>query len=191
MLGDSGQVTHEIVERIRVAIGELRLEMRPDPFIGVQFGRIPREPLEMETGTSSLQGLHLGPLVNAAAVQEDDDVAAEVPQEGAQKDRDLDGADVLAGMQMQVESEPAAFRADGDGRDRRNFVAPVAMPHDRGLAARCPGAPDVGNQQEAAFVGECQVGLQALRVFFIVVQRYRFQRSMAASSRSSACRSGF
>jgi hypothetical protein len=69
----------------------------------------------METGTPSRQGLHLGSLVNTAAVQEDDDMAAEVPQEGAEKDRDLDGADVLAGMQMQVESEPAAFGADGDG----------------------------------------------------------------------------
>ena len=174
-----------------MAIGELCLEMRPDPFIGVQFRRVPRKPLEMETGTPSRQGLHLGSLVNAAAVQEDDDMAAEVPQEGAQKDRDLDGADVLAGMQMQIEADPAARRTDGHGRNRRDFVALVAVPDDRGLAPGRPRPPDVRDQQKPAFVGERQVGLQALRVFFILVQRYRFQRSMAASSRSIARRSGF
>jgi hypothetical protein len=52
----------------------------------------------------------------------------------------------------------------------------------RAGAAICP--------RTSAFC-ERQVRLQALRVFFIVVQRYRFQRSMAASSRSSARRSGF
>jgi len=81
--------------------------------------------------------------------------------------------------------------ADGDGRDRRDLIALVAMPDDRGLPPRRPRSPNVGDQQEAALVGERQVRLQARCVFFTAVQRYRFQRSIAASSRSTARRSGF
>lgn len=92
---------------------------------------------------------------------------------------------------MQIEADPAALGTDGNGRNRRDLVALVAVPDDRRLAPGRPRPPDVGDQQEPAFVGTRQVGLQALRVFFILVQRYRFQRSMAASSRSIARRSGF
>src|SRR3989442_1197913 len=76
-------------------------------------------------------------------------------------------------------------------RDRRDFVAAIPMPDDRRGAGGRPGAPDVGNQQEATFVEEHQMGVQALRVFFTATQRYRVQRAMAASSRSTARRSGF
>ena len=165
--------------------------MRPDQFVRVEFGRVARKPFEMQTGTPRLQGLHVRPLVNAAAIQHDDHLAAEMPQQRAEKDGDLNVGDVLARMQVQVEADPAALGTDGDGRDRGDLVALRAMPDDRGLAPGCPRPPDVGDQEEPAFVGKRQVGLQVLRVFFILVQRYRFQRSMAASSRSIARRAGF
>jgi hypothetical protein len=165
--------------------------MRPDQFVGVEFWRVAGKPFEMQTGAPRLQGLHVWPLVNAAAVQHEDHLAAEMPQQCAEKDGDLDVGDVLPRMQMQIEADAAALGTDGDGRDRGDLVALIAMADDRGLAPGGPRPPDVGDQEEPAFVGERQVGLQAPRVFFILVQRYRFQRSMAASSRSIARRSGF
>jgi len=47
-----------------------------------------------------------GPLVNAAAVQQDDHLAAEMTQQGAEKDDDLDRGDVGIGMQMHIEPGP-------------------------------------------------------------------------------------
>jgi len=174
-----------------VAIGESPFEMGPDQFIGVEFRRVAREPLEVQPGTARLQCLHLGPLVNAAAVQQDDHMATEMAQQRAEKDGDLDRADVLVGMQVQIQADPAALGADGDGRDRRDLIALISVPDDRGLPSGRPRPPNVGDQQESAFVEERQVGLQARGVFFTAVQRYRFQRSIAVSSRSSARRSGF
>ena len=174
-----------------MAVGELCFEMRPHPFIRVEFRRVAGKPFEMQTRAPRLQGLDVRPLVNAAAIQHDDHLAAEMTQQGAEEDGDLDVADILARMQMQIEANPAARCTDGDGGNRRDLVALVAVPDDWRLAPGRPGPPDIGDQQESAFVGERQMSLQALRVFFILVQRYRFQRSMAASSRSIARRSGF
>jgi hypothetical protein len=86
-------------------------------------------------------------------------------QQGTEKDGDLDIGDVLVGMQVQIESDAAALGTDGDGRNRRDLIPLVAVPDDRRVAPGRPRPPDVGDQQESAFVGEGQVGLQVLRVF--------------------------
>jgi len=109
--------SHEVVEGLRVAIGQLRFEMGPDPFVGIEFRCVAGKPLEMETGTPRRQRLHVRPLVNAAAIQQDDHVTAEMTQQGAEKDGDLDIGDVLVGMQVQLEADPAALGTEGDGRN--------------------------------------------------------------------------
>src|SRR5260370_29057710 len=88
-------------------------------------------------------------------------LAAEMTQQGAEEDGDLDVADILARMQMQIEANPAARCTDGDGGNRRDLVALVAVPDDWRLAPGRPGPPDIGDQQESAFVGERQMSLQA------------------------------
>src|SRR4030042_3824628 len=92
---------------------------------------------------------------------------------------------------MEVEADVLASEAHGDRRDRRDPVVTVAVPDDRGLAAGSPGAADVRDQQEPAFVQEGQVRPQPLGFFLMAIQRYRFPRSIASSSRSTARRSGF
>jgi len=142
-------------------------------------------------GTPGEQGAHVGPLVNAAAVAEDDEVPADLAEYGAQEHRDLPMGDVAPGIEMDVESAAPPPGAHGHRRDRRDFVAAIPMPDDRRVAAGGPGAPDVRNQPEATFAEEHQMGVQARRVLFTATQRYRFQRAMAASSRSTARHSGF
>src|SRR5712692_11740912 len=110
---------------------------------------------------------------------------------GAKEHGDLHMGEVGVRMKMEVEPHAAPVGADGDGRDRRDFVVAVSMPHDRRVSTRRPGAPDVRDQQKPTFVQEHEMGVQALRVFFTATQRYRFQRATAASSRSTARRSGF
>src|SRR6267143_5022604 len=145
----------------------------------------------MEPGMARTQRLHVGPLVNTAAIQQDDDRAPEMSQQGAEEDGDFDMADVLVGMQVHVEAQAVTDGADGDRRDRGDLVAAIAVADDRGLPPSGPGPSDIWDQEEAALVGEDDMGLQALRVFFTAVHRYRFHRAMAASSRSNARRSGF
>ncbi len=62
--------------------------------------------------------------------------------------------------------------------------------HDRGLTHRAPGLPDRRDQEEARFVGKDEMGAQPCGVFFTRGQPARFQAAMAASSRSTARRSG-
>jgi hypothetical protein len=118
-------------------------------------------------------------------------MAAELAEQGAQEHRDRHMGDVAPWIEMDVDPAVPPPGAHRHRRDRRDFVAAIAMPEDRRVAAGRPGAPDVGNQQEATFVEEHQMRVQARRVFFTATQRYRFQRAMAASSRSTARRSGF
>ena len=44
-------------------------------------------------------------------------MTAEMTQQGAEKDGDLDIGDVLVGMQVQLEADPAALGTEGDGRN--------------------------------------------------------------------------
>jgi hypothetical protein len=172
-------------------MGERGFEVGPDELVGIQVGGLAGERLDVHPWTTGEQGANVGTLVNAAAVPENDDVPAELAEHGAQEHRDLHMSDIAPRLEMAVEPAAPPPGADGHGRDRRDFVAAIPMPDDRRVAAGRPGTPEVGNQQEATFVEEHQMGVQALRVFFTATQRYRFQRAMAASSRSTARRSGF
>src|SRR2546425_8360464 len=197
----SGRFCAFLVIRPSAAMSSSRLSGRPLASValkwvqtnssGVQVGRIAREGLDVQPRTPGEQGANVGTLVNAAAVPEDDDVPAELAEQGAQEHRDLHMGDVAPRIEMDVEPAAPPPGTHRDGRDRRDFVAAIPMPDDRRVAAGRPGAPDVRNQQEATFVEEHQMGGQALRVFFTATQRYRCQRAMAASSRSTARRSGF
>ena len=135
-------------------------------------------------------GADIGTLVDRAAIQDHDDVPSEEAEQGAEEHRDFDVSDVVR-MEVNVQAEPAASGTDRDGGDRRDLVAAIPMPQDRRLAARCPGSPYVGNEQEPGLVKENEVGVQAPGFPLMATQRCRFQCAMAASSRSTARRSGF
>lgn len=97
----------------------------------------------------------------------------------------------IAKPKLVVEAEMLSLGTDRDSRDHGDSVAPIAVAQDRSVATRSPGLDHVGDQQEAGFVGEDEVGAQPRGFFFIRGQSFCFQRSMACSSRSAARRSGF
>ncbi len=74
-------------------------------------------------------------------------------------------------MEVAVEPEAVAMRADGYGGDRRDSVVVVAMNEERGLAPWRPGAAHCWNEQKAALVQEHEVRPQARRFFLISTQR--------------------
>lgn len=97
----------------------------------------------------------------------------------------------VVGIQVEIEPEVLAARADGDGRNGRHAVAPVPVVKHRRLAPGRPGAAHRGDQLEAGFIGKCEVRVQSADFFLIPGQMTRFQSAIAGSSRSNARRSGF
>ncbi len=183
------QDVHEFRLRIGPAVGQSGLEMIPDPFIGVQLWGVRREGLQVQPGGVAEQLLHRLATMDPAIVQQHDEVTGDLAQELPEEGRHFVALDVVF-VQLAVEGAVVALRADGDPRDGRDAVVRIPMPHDRRLAHRAPRLPDRGDQEEARFVGEDEMGAQPRGVFFTRGHSSRFQRAMAASSRSTARRSG-
>ena len=180
---------HEFGRRIGPAVGQTGLEEIPDALVGVELRSVRGEGLQVQPGGAGEQLLHGFPAVNAAIVQQDDEVAGDLAQQMAEKRRDFLALDILL-VQLAVQRTPEAFGADSDARDGRDAVVRVPVAHDRRLPHRPPGLPDRGDQEETRLVDEDEVGPQPRGVFFTRGQTDRFHTAMAASSRSTARRSG-
>lgn len=184
------EVGEQCVDRHRTAIGKARLEVIPDLLVGVEIGRIGGKAFEVQARMPGAQRADGGPLVNRPAVPQDDDGSLQVPQQQAKEGGHLDMADVDE-VQVAVEAEPVATRADGNRGDRRDPLVGVAMAQARRGAPRRPSAAHRRNEQEATLVEEGEVRPQAPDFFLIATQRVRFHAAIARSFRSTARRSGF
>lgn len=179
----------ELRDRVGPAVGEARLGQAPDAFIGIELGSVWGERHQMQASAAAAQLSNGDPTVDGGVVPDDDDVAAQMPEQVPQERTHPVAVDVVA-MEPVIEPHAAPHRADRDPADDRDPVATVAVPHHRRVPARCPGLEQRRDQLEAALVREDEVGPQPRGVFFTAGQVLRFHRSMAASSRSSARRSG-
>lgn len=146
--------------------------------------------LDVQTALLHPQLVQRLPLVGLGVVQEHNDGTVQVPKQVTEEHADLLLPDVLE-IELVVEAQTMSPRADGDSRDDRDFVPPIAMTMNRSLPPWRPGPDHIRDQQEPGFVGEDDVGAQPRSVFFTRGQSSRFQRSMASSFRSAARVSGF
>src|SRR3954453_19872165 len=72
--------------------------------------------------------------------------------------------------------------ADGNSRNDGDFVSPsLAVTMNGSLPLRSPGSDHIGNQKEARFVGEDDMGTQPCSVFFMRGHSSCFQRSISSS----------
>ena len=188
--GEATERREEPIDVVRATVGEGALEVRPDELIGVEFGGVAGEPVDVEARMPLQQGAHIGAVVNGATVPDHDDVFSKVTEERAEEHRNLHMTDVVR-MEMDIEAESMALGTDRDGGDRGDLVVPVPVPNDRGLASWSPGPPNVGNEQDPGLVKEHELCVQAPGLFLMAVHRYRFQCATASSSRSTARLSGF
>lgn len=184
------EVFEQFVQGVGPAVGETSPEMGPHALVGVELGRIGREGLQAQTGEAAAELPDGPPLVGREVVPHDDQVAAQVAEQMPQELRDLRLLDVLR-VKAPVEPQVPAPGADREARDDRYPLPAEAVPEDRGPAPGPPGLARGGGQQEARLVEEDEVGAQPGGVFFIRGHSLRFHRSIAASSLSSARRSGF
>ena len=133
---------------------------------------------------------HDGSLVNGAVVPHNDNVVSKMLEEMPQEQTHFLVVNVLR-VQRVVETEVFALGTDRNARDHRDAVALLMMANDRGPATRRPGSANGRDQEKPGLVDEHQIGAQPRSVFFIRGHSWRFQCSIAASSRSKARLRGF
>jgi hypothetical protein len=134
----------------------------PNPVVGIEFWRVSRKALHIQSALSSKKSSNLGAGVNPATIPEEYDRTLDLPKEMAQEEHDLALGDVLA-MQVKAKTDALPSVTHGHRRDCRNPVVPVAVPDERCLTARRPSPSHVRDQKKAAFVQENQVRPKALR----------------------------
>jgi hypothetical protein len=184
-----GQDVHELGRRIGPAVGQVGFEVIPHAFVGVQLRGVRGEGLQVQPGGAGEQVLHGLAAVNPAMVQQHDEMAGDLVQQGAEEGRDFVALDIVL-IELAVQRTPEAPRADGDAGDGREAVVRLPVAQDRGLAHRTPRLADRGDQEEARFVDDEEVGPQPRGGFFTRGQTACFHAAMAPSSRSRARRSG-
>jgi len=172
------------------AIGQGALGMIPDPFIGIEVGRIAREVAQMQTAVALAECFDRITFVDGGVIEQQYDRSAQMTQQLPNEFANSRPIQVVV-VEAEVQTEPLALRAHRDRRDDRNLVAAGAMAKQRRLSPRRPGLDDRRDQEEARFIGEDDRGAQPSGVFFTRGQSSRFQRSMALVLRSSARRCGF
>lgn len=177
-------------EVIGATVGEAPFGVSPDGFIGIELWGVGRKQLEMQSREAAADFSDSFAFVNVRVVPDHDDSPAEMAQQVAEKIAYLVVADVLR-MALEVQADALAAGSDGDSRDHRDAIMPVAMMNEGRLPARRPGLSNRGDQEEARLVDENDVGTQPRSVFFTRGQFLRFHRSIFSSSRSKARRSGF
>lgn len=184
------QAPVEGIEVVGPTIGQAGLGIRPHAFIGIEFGGVGREKLQVQPRVAAAQLPNRFAFVDRSIVEENDHVASQVAQQMAEEVADVGVADVVA-MATKVKSHPPAQGADRQPGDDGEAIVAVAVVEPRCLSAQRPGPTKRWDQEEPRLVDEDEVRLPARCVFFTCGQRVCFQRPMRSSSRSSARRSGF
>lgn len=139
------------------AIRQSALGMGPDEFVRVEFRGVRREAINTEPFVLSEKLTDDDTPVDRAAIPQEHDRTAQMPQEMAQETNDLHAGDVGC-VETEVKPKTFARGRHGDGGDGRYAVPPIAVSEDGGLTDRRPGLADVGNEEEPAFVEEDEMG---------------------------------
>lgn len=187
----TGNVTNQNGAVVGLAVGQLSLGPAPHTLVRVQFGSVRGEVLQMQARHPLEERAHEGAAVDVGAIKQHDHGAAKMTKQVAQERHDVGRVEVLVQLAAEVEPAPTPVGAEREGGKDRDAVVLLPVAQQRGLAAWSPGAPHARRQLESRFVQEDEVGAQPRGVFFTRGQSRFFQRSIAASSRSSARRSGF
>jgi|SRR5208337_875967 len=164
--------------------------MIPHAFIRVEFRGVGRKGLKVQTGGPAEKLPNGIAPMNFAIIEQDEQMTVYLTQQMAEELRHFFALDSIP-VQLAVQSTVEALRADGDTRDGGDTVVTIPMAQDRRMSHWAPGLTDRRDQEEARFVDEDEMGCQPCGVFFTRGQTDRFHAATAASSRSTACRSGF
>ncbi len=110
------------------------------------------------------EGLHLAPAVDGAAIPEQVDRAAKMPEQVPKERADVETREI-AGAASKIEREPLAPGRDREPAADGEPIVAVAVAQTGGLALGCPGPTDVGDEQKAALIDEHEMGATSSGVF--------------------------
>lgn len=111
-----------------VAVGYRSLEVVPDEFVGVEFGRIAREPVGVQTWMSSDELPDHRSLVVVTTVPQQNYMAAQVFEQLPEEGDHFGRPDVLLQMESGVEGEVLALRRYRHRRDGRDLLPVSCTP---------------------------------------------------------------
>jgi hypothetical protein len=171
------------------AVGRMAFPVVPDLFGRIELWGIRRELLQMEPRVSLADRLDGRPSMNGTAVPEEDDMAAQMPQEHAAEVRHIHGLEVVR-LEADIQTHVLALWGHGKRGQRRDPVMLVIVADDGGVPLRRPGVAARRYEPTATFIQESEVRPQAAGFFFIAGHWSRCQWTMACSSRGRARRSG-
>src|ERR1700676_596979 len=121
-------IFYQLLDILGAAVGQFPLCQRPNAFIGVELRSVGRKMLNAETRVSGEELLERFTLMSGGVIQEDDDGAAQVPQQRTQKRTDFLLTDILKKKEI-VEAQSVPLGADRNAGYHRDFVPPsLAMP---------------------------------------------------------------
>ena len=128
-----------------VAVGQLSLGLRPHELVGVEFGRVAWKRVALHAAMPAQPSLDVRPTVDCPAVPQQDHGSAQMAEQVTDEAEDP-GAGEVPQVKLKVQADVATLGRHGDRRDRRDFVAAVAVAQHGGAAHGGPGLPHVGDE---------------------------------------------
>ena len=169
----------------------MSLALSPDKLIRIEFGCVRGEAVNVQPGAVFSEVLvHQLSTMDRSAIPHQHDRSAQVPQQVAQELHDLYTGDVLS-MELHIQTCSPMVGRNGEGGDRRDPVPPIAVVQDGRFPPWRPCPSNRRDQEEPAFVHECEIRAEASRFFLSRGHSFRFHSSIATSSLCVARRSGF
>jgi hypothetical protein len=147
------------------AVSQGSFELCPDEFIRIEFRGVAWETMGVKPRVFTEELLDQGCLVGSAVIPQEDHGATQVPEQLCEKTSHFWEADIFIAMESGIESNAPAFRGDADRRDGRDFGPSSSTAETGSLSPWPPGAGNVGDQKEAAFIKKRQVGPKSFGFF--------------------------
>lgn len=182
----------ERVEVISAVVGQIRCrEMRPDIFHGVELWRVRRKTFHMQPmSLFGEESFRFFASMGGKPIPQEHHAAGDVSAQGAKKRFDHGTLDTVLMDGKEKPHVPPCGRC-GEGADQGEPFPCEGMEEGRGFPPRRPCAADGGTLRKSRFVLKDDGGALTAGFFLIDGHVSLTQRSMAASSRSLARRSGF
>jgi hypothetical protein len=163
-LKGSHDVQREGHDTIVVRVCQITFRLGPDEFVGIEFGRVAGEAMDLHAGIPLEKYLDVVMSMDLSAIPEQHDRAARVTEQVPEKRDDFGPRDV-AQVQVEVQPEAVTLRGHGERRDDRDFLMPITMSKTRSLPDGRPGLADVGDEQKPALIEEREMSTSACGVF--------------------------
>ena len=154
LVDGADDAVHQLVHVERTAVGEVSFRQGPNAFVGIEFGSVGREVLDVQARMPAEQMGQRRAMMGRGIVQQNDHGTPEVAQQLAEKQAHFFLSDVVEEKQV-VEAQSLSSGADRDAGDDRDFIsASLAVMLKGSRALGRPSSNHQGSQQEARFIGK-------------------------------------